>query len=197
MANSDNAFGLKPRAYRSGAPYNGSYNLYYIPSTDTTAAYIGGVVKLAGSADSRGIPTVTANCATTNVLVGVIVGFEPEKGVTTPNLNITYRPASTAMYVMVADDPELVFEVQEDGDTTPLAVTDVGLNAILINLTSGSTTTGRSTMEIDSTSKATTTTHDVQILRMVQREDNAIGAYAKWLVKLNNHQFVDGTTGVS
>lgn len=196
MANTDSAFGLKPVAYRSGKPYNGAANKYYIPATDATAVYVGGLVKLAGSADANGIPTVTGNVSAGNVVVGVVVGVDPVEGVSSINLDRTYRPASTAMYVWVADDPEVVFECQEDGDTTPIAAASVGLNATLINLTSGSTSTGRSSMEIDSTTVATTATLDVQILRLAQKPDNAIGAYAKWLVKLNNHQFVDGATGV-
>lgn len=196
MANSDAAFGLKPVGDRPGGPYNGSVNKYYIPSTDGTAAYIGGVVKLAGSASASGIPTVTANCSAHDVLVGVIVGFDQVEGVTNPNLNQQYRPASTAMYVWVADDPEAVFEVQEDSDGAALAATNVGQNADLINLTSGSTVWGTSTMELDSSTANTTATLDVQILRLAQRTDNAIGTNAKWLVKLNNHQFVDGTTGI-
>lgn len=196
MANTDNAFGLKPVGYRSGAPYNGAARKYYIPSTDATVAYVGGLVKLAGSADANGIPTVTSNVSAADVVVGVIVGVDPVEGVSSINLSNKHRPASTAMYVYVADDPELVFECQEDGATTPIAAASVGLNATLTGLTSGSTTTGLSSIEIDSNTVAVTATLDVQVLRLVQREDNAIGEFAKWLVKLNNHQFVDGATGI-
>lgn len=197
MANNDNAFGLKPVAYLSGAPYNGAANLYYIPSTDNVAAYVGGLVKYAGSADADGIPTVTANCAASNAVLGVIVGFEPEKGVASVNLGNMYRPASTAMYVWVADDPNLVFEVQEDGDTTPIAAASVGLNATLTGFTSGSTTTGRSSIEIDSDTVAVTATLDVQVLRLAPRADNVIGEFAKWWVRLNDHQLINQTTGIS
>lgn len=197
MANSDAAFGLMPVAYLSGAPYNGAFNTYYIPSTDATAVYVGGLVKLAGGADANGVPTVTGNVSASNAVVGVVVGFDQVTGVTTPNLDITYRPASTAMYVRVADDPNLVFEVQEDGDTTPIAAASVGLNATLTGFTSGSTVTGRSSIEIDSDTVAVTATLDVQVLRLAQRPDNVIGAYAKWLVRLNDHQYINQTTGIS
>lgn len=191
MANSDNAFGLRPVQKMDGSAWTGAANLYYIPSSDTTAAYVGGLVKLAGSADSDGVPSVTANVSAADVVVGVIVGFDG-----TQDSN-TYRTASTERYVWVCDDPNVLFEVQEDGDTTPIAAASVGLNATLINLTSGSTSTGRSSIEIDSDTVATTTTLDVQIRRLINRPDNVIGANAKWLVQLNNHQFVDGTTGVA
>lgn len=197
MANSDNARGLVPAKTLSGGAYTGQIRRYYIPASDATAAYVGGLAKLAGGADTRGIATVTGNVSAADVVVGVIVGFDQYSGVSNPNLNIRYRPASTAMYVYVETDPNTLFEIQEDGDTTPIAAASVGLNATLLNLTAGNTSTGQSTMEIDSDSVAVTATLDVQIVEMVQREDNEIGAFAKWLVKLNNHQYVDGTTGIS
>lgn len=60
----------------------------------------------------------------------------------------------------------------------------------------GSNTTGFSATELDSSTAAVTATLDCQIMRLADREDNEIGTNAKWLVKLNNHQFVDGTTGI-
>lgn len=189
MANSDAAFGLKPVRYLSGAPYNGACNRYHMPATDSTAVYIGSLVKLGGTADTRGVATVTA-AAATNAVVGVIVGVEATTAGAT-----TYRAASTARYVYVADDPNLVFEIQEDSDSATCAATDVGLNANLTG-TSGSTITGLSNTELDTSSKGTTATLDFQIIGLADRPDNEIGANAKWLVRLNNHQFVDGVTGV-
>jgi hypothetical protein len=190
MANTDVAKGLVPVKYLNGTPYNGKCGKYYIPATDSTAVYIGDPVKLAGSADARGIPTV-AKASSTEVFVGVVVGVEPETADST-----RYRAASTGRYVFVADDPDLLFEIQEDSDGGALAATDVGLNANFID-GGGSTTTAFSGLEIDSSTAATTATLDFQIVRLADREDNVIGNYAKWLVKLNNHQFVDGTTGIS
>jgi hypothetical protein len=180
MANSDVVKGLIPVMYRNGTPYNGRCGKYYIPPTDNTAVYVGDPVKLAGS----------AKASSTNVMVGVVVGVEPETAD-----SLRYRAASTGRYVFVADDPELLFEIQEDSVGGALAATSVGLNANFADA-GGSTVTGFSGLEIDSSTAATTATLDFQLVRMVDREDNAIGDNAKWLVKLNNHQFVDGTTGV-
>lgn len=189
MANTDNAFGLKPVCYLNGAPYNGQVQKFYVPSSDSTAIYLGDPVKLAGSADSRGIPSVT-KASSTNVFVGVVVGIADATRDST-----IYRAASTETYVFVCTDPQVLFEIQEDSDGAALAVTDVGLNANFVDA-GGSTASGLSGLEIDSSTKATTATLDFQIVRMADREDNEIGANAKWLVKLNNHQYVDGTTGV-
>lgn len=192
MANVDAPTGLTPVRYLSGAPYNGAANRYYIPASDGTAAYVGGLVKLAGSADADGVATVTGNVATGDAVVGVVVGVEPVTDEST-----VYRVASTARYVFVADDPNLVFKVQEDSDGGALAATAVGNTADLTAFTSGSTTYGYSSIEIDS-STATASgdgTEDVFIWGLWQSPDNAIGANAKWLVRLNNHAFVDGFAG--
>lgn len=194
MANVDAAFGLRPIRYVSGAPYNGACNKYYIPATDTdAAAYIGSLVKLTGGADANGIPVVTANVATTNPVIGVVVGVEPVTHEST-----VYRANSTARYVWVADDPNLLFEVQEDSVGGALAATACGATAALIGFTSGSTTSGLSSTEIDSSglSETADTDDDVLILRLSQRQDNAVGVNAVWEVRLNNHAMINKTTGV-
>lgn len=199
MANADAASGLRPAMYQGGAAYTGAANRYYIPATDTDAAvYIGGLVKFAGSADADGVPSVTGNVATADSVVGVVVGVDPVEGAGANGRDsTTYRANSTERYVWVADDPNLLFEVQEDSVGAALAATAVGNVADLASFTSGSTTTGLSSIEIDS-STATASgdgTEDVLIVRLVNRPDNVIGDNAKWLVRLNNHAFVDGNTG--
>ena len=197
MANTDTPKGLKPSRYQGGACYTGAANRYYMPASDATAAYLGGLVKLGGGADANGVPSVTGNVSAGDVVVGVIVGFDPDNGAGADGRDSTiYRAASTERYVLVADEPNLLFEVQEDGDTTPIAAASVGLNASLTGFTSGSTITGFSAIEIDSDTVNTTATLDVSIHRLAQSPDNEIGEFADWLVRLNNHQYVDGATGV-
>jgi hypothetical protein len=196
MANNDNPTGLSPVMYQGGAAWTGAANWYYVPATDSTAVFIGDVVKLAGSADSRGIPSV-ARVATpgTDPIVGVVVGVSPTRPDSAGGRDSAiYREASTEAYLLVADDPNLLFSVQDDAGTAFTAAT-VGLNANLTT-TAGSTVTGLSKIEINSATEAVTATLDVSIHRLVDREDNEIAANADWLVRINNHQFVDGTTGV-
>lgn len=194
MANADNATGLRPVRYLSGAPYNGAANKYYIPATDTdSAAYIGSLVKLTGGADADGIPAVTANVSTGNPVVGVVVGVLSESSDST-----IYRENSTARYVLVADDPNLMFEVQEDSTGGALAATAAGATCQLTGFTTGDTATGFSGIELDSSnvSEVSDTDDDVRIIGLVQRPDNAVGTNAKWLVRLNVHQYVNAAVGV-
>lgn len=191
MANNDNARGLSLARSQGASAHTGGVNRYYVPATDATAIYVGGLVKLAGSADAEGVPSVTGNVSAGDTVVGVVVATEAITQDST-----TYRAASTERYVMVADDPNELFEIQEDSDGGALTADSVGLNASVTGATGGSTFTGRSTMELDSSTAATTATLDLSIHRLVRRGDNEIGNFAKWLVRLNNHQYKDQTTGV-
>lgn len=194
MANADSAFGLRPVRYLSGAPYNGAANRYFIPASDIdTAAFIGSVVRLTGGADADGIPVVTGNVSSGNAVVGVVVGVVPVTADST-----IYRVNSTARYVLVADDPNLMFEVQEDSVGGALAATAAGATCMLAGFTTGSAFTGLSGIELDSSnvSETSDTDDDVRIISLVQRPDNEIGAHAKWLVRLNVHQYVNAAVGV-
>ena len=194
MANTNKPFGLRPHSTLNGGPYCCNVRQYLVPATDSTAIFIGDPVKLAGSEgvvnpDDAAYPT--AAIATINdVVIGVCVGVIPSYG----DLDINYRKLSTAMYILVDTDPQTVFEMQ--GDSATWAAGDVGNNAS-ITFTAGSTTTGTSNMVVNQSTAATTATLDVQILGSAPFVDNdLVGAYPQLLVKLNNHQFVDGATGV-
>lgn len=192
MANSDAPSGLRPLRYLSGAPYNGAVNRYYVPASDATAIYIGGLVKPAGSGDANGVMSVTGNVATGDAVLGVCVGIDA-----LDRDSAVYRAASTEAYIFVADDPNLVFEVQEDSVGGAIAATAIGNSCELTGFTGGSTVTGQSTMELDSSDVTASGdgTEDVVIVGLVPRVNNEIGVNAKWLVRLNNHFFVDAQAG--
>lgn len=193
MANTSRINGFRPVKHTSGSPYNGQATLCFIPSSDGTAVYVGDVVKLAGSADTVGeAPTVTLASAG-DAVCGVVVGFMADP----TNLNVggTYRAASTNRYCWVVTDPDVVFEVEASNGTP--AVTDVGLN---VNHAVGtpSATFATSGAYVDFGTEATTATLTFKVLGFVPRADNEVGASAKLLVKINNHQYGSstGTAGV-
>ena len=124
-----------------------------------------------------------------------LIGFgeTPQLALRASNLNaVNYCPASTEMYIAVVDDPYVIFEVQEDSDGGALDAGASHGNADLV-VGSGSTTTGVSAMELDS-SDIKTATAQLRVLRIVPREDNAVGNYCKWLVLINEHAYKT-TTG--
>lgn len=206
MPNADTPFGLRPIRHKSGAPYSGSFNCYYLPAGTGGNYFIGDpVIKTstanavaasgpgAGSFPIGTLPEIVkATVGTTNRITGVIVGFAPDPS----GLDRIYRPASTARVAYVCDDPNIVFEIQADGT---VAATDIGLNAVLIYTNGGSTSTGRSGAELDTgttTAMATTVGFQLAIHRLVNREDNEIGAFAKLEVTINNHTEVNASTGI-
>ena len=192
MANVDRPNGMVPVRYASGKPYNGAFNTYLVQAADATALYLGDIVDLDGDAggagevvygvDVEGIASVT-KAAVAGPILGVVVGFSPDQD----NLTKRYRAAAEARLVYVADDPALLFEVQEVSGGTALTSAAVGLNTNLVG-TGGSTVTGISAMEVDNTTEATTNTLAVRLVGLSKRPDNAFGEHAKWLVQINDHR---------
>lgn len=199
MPNADTPFGLKPVRHKGGAPYNGAANPYYIPATDSTNLFIGDPVVKTGTANTAELKRVggdfavgtlpavaRATAGATNRITGVIVGFMP-----VTRESEVYGVASTDRVALIADDPDLVFEAQADA---ALAVTGVGANANLVFTSSGSTITGISGVEVDSSTSAVGATLQCRVLRFVNRSDNEANAAAnKVEVMINLHT---ETTGV-
>lgn len=191
MPNPDTPRGLKPVRYLSGGHYDGATNKYFVPASDATAIFMGGLVKLAGDADADGVPAVTGDVATGDAVVGVVTNVMPVTSNST-----TYREASTGRYVYVADNPNLLFEVQDDG-ASAVAATSVGAVADLTGFTAGNTVTGMSEVEVSTAAitGAGDGTEDVLLWGVAQSPDNTIDANCNWLVRLNNHALVDGNVG--
>ena len=192
MANSDNAFGLRPVSMLDGSPYTASVRIFSTASGDGTAIYLGDPVILSGTSSTVNgrVYTDVDQAATGNVIAGVVVGVIPETDAST-----IYRAASTTRLLMVETGRDVLFEIQEVSGGTALAAADIGLNADFV-VGSGSTTTGQSGVELNNTGEATTNTLDLQIVDLVPRADNAIGEHAKWLVRINRSQWSNQIAGI-
>ena len=203
MANANTPAGLTPL---KNSPFvEIPKNSYYIPASYATALFIGDPVVKTGTSNTANVLTSgklypagslpeinKATAGDANASTGVIIGFLANP----TNLNVAYNPASTERIAIVADNPLQEFEIQEETAGTPLAVTSVGLNANLVYAESGSTVTGLSGAELDTSTPATTSTFQLKILRLVDAPDNAIGQHAKWRVKINNHTEANVTSGI-
>ena len=189
MANRDAPYGLRPVRHLDGSPFNGQVERVYVPATDSTAIFVGDAVKSAGSADTDGVASV-AQAAAGDAIRGVVVSVEYDPD----NLNRTYRPASTEAYLYIASAPDIVFTIQEDAVGGALAVTAVGGNADLV-VGTGDTVSGRSGMELDSSS-ATASAAQLRILGFVHDPENEVAsANARVEVMINEHE-LKSTTGV-
>lgn len=199
MANVDRPNGLRPVGTGLGAPWNGKVNMYVVESANDTAIFVGDLVKLNGTAadagelafglDLEGMPEVI-QAAAGDKCVGVVVGFLANQD----NLTQKHCPSETRKVALVSDDPNTVYVIQEVSGGTALTSTSVGLNANVI-VAAGNTTTGLSGMELDNTQEASTAGFNCQILGLYKQPDNAIGEHAKWLVRINDHEFQVGQTG--
>ena len=198
MANADRPSGFSPVGYLNGAAWNGQANVYSIDAAYGTALYIGDPVKSGGGADTNGVANIVIG-STTGGLRGVIVGLGKYESLQAnpSNLDIIYRPASdpAVWYALVADDPNLVFEVQEESNGTQLAATEVGLNTISKSGTGNGYVSGWMIPSVTGATPGTTATLQLKLLGLSRYVGglNAFGAYAKWRVQINVHELGHGT----
>ena len=198
MANVDSPFGLRPVRFDAE-----DVNIYYVDD-DSNAIFIGDPVFANGSADANGIQavdrkgTIADGTPSNNTpIVGVVVGFASDKAGTQLRDDERYLAAGSTGYALVCDNPDVVFEIQEDSDGGALAAGAVGAN-YNFTTTAGSTVTGLSGVEIDSsdTSDETSAFAALRIKGLARRPDNAIGTNATWEVQIVHHQSRAGAVGV-
>lgn len=200
MANADTPFGLRAVRHPLGLS-KARVTAYSVPAAYATALYPGDPVVITGTANAAevsapGVGTLQAGTVqevnkatvgTGNAITGVIVGCAASPDA----LGKRYIPASTGGLVFVNDDPDTEFEIQADGAVTAAMA---GLNGVLIYTNAGDANTGQSgaEMSIAGTAPATTAGFQLRILSIIPRTDNAIGAFAKVLVRINNHTSAAG-----
>lgn len=203
MASVSRINGFRPVKNILGGSMTGQVETVFVPASDSTVIMVGDAVKLLGDARAAtGVPTVTRVSGATDIPYGIVVGisFEgvgdltnmpPVNDLNTP----IYRRASTDRYLLVCVDPNMVYEVQYAGTSVAAATitANVGQNGqFLIN--AGSTTTGASGMQLDSSGLATTATLPLKIIGFPNRPDNIPGdTYFSYYVKLNTTQLATGT----
>lgn len=194
MANADTPFGLKPYGGTASID-NGKIIHCYLPSDYATNVFIGDpVIKVAAGSNDVAVDIVgggrfeigtlpevnVVSVGDTNEITGIVVGFLP-----TTRDSTVYGAASTTRVALVNIDPYQEYIIQADGAVPPASV---GLNAVLIATHSGSTTTGLSGMELDTTSDAPAADASNQLLitRLYNSPDNETNLiHNKVLVRVN------------
>jgi hypothetical protein len=190
MANSNVPMGLIPVGTIGSSGYVGRIEKFNVPATDATAIGIGDTVTLvgAGGIATNGLPIVKRGTVG-GIAIGVCVGVE----LVPTDLTLTYRKASTAINILVDTDPMTIYEIQENG---AIALANGTKDCSLI-LGTVDTVTGNSKTMLNSGTVAATATLDCLLLRPSMRVDNTVpGTNAKWLVKLNLHQYSSGAISV-
>ena len=195
MANIDAAFGLRPIAKVGSAPGGTTGTTKYsIADNQGTAIFTGDPVKYKSDGT---VEVATAGDASCGVFMGC---FYTDPTTSKPTFR-NHFPASLSpgdAIAFVADDPDQLFIAQQDSDGSNLVAADLNLNADLVFGT-GSTTTGMSGVEIDSSTKNTTAALQVRLIDFYDTPSNDATANNSILVvKINNHQLGShtGTAGV-
>ena len=196
MAATATPYGLIPYELAGGA-LRAAARKFPIGANNTNAIYFGSAVSL-----NSGVITVIGATPTTtrnaNTPVDIFVGCEYVDTTGRPTW-AQYLPANattaglTKIVVYVVDDPRVVFKVQAD---EAVATTALGLNAPLVNVTSGSTVSGNSTTALDGSAVASTNTLAVKIIGFVDSVYSQPGdAYTDCLVIWNQgvHAYQNAT----
>src|SRR5580765_861202 len=208
MANANKLNGFTPVGYLNGADWDGRGRIYTIPAANTNAFQVGDpVAQLAGADSSFYYPCITIGSAGV-ASVGVVLGLSTTKRGMGPwvdptQLNtILHRPAaaqSADWYALIADDPNIVFEAQEQacgGAGTNFTQTAAGKNANF-GINAAVAPGWLSGAFIDNgTAAATTITFNMRLLGLKQSIDNAPGAWQRWWCVFQNHAYVSRPVGV-
>ena len=188
MANVDKAFGLRPLGNLSATGGQKQYG-YEIEDSQAGTIYQGDLVTIVGGYVVKFAPGTHA------AALGVFNGcnyVDPSSGKPTwknyypGSVNIT----SGKIIADVLDDPNQLFLIQADED---IVQADIGKNADVVG-TGGSSTTGVSSMELDSSTIADTAALNLKIVGLWDVPGNALGDFAVVVVKINEHLY--GSTGV-
>ena len=194
MANKDAPFGFRPAKMLGGAPFNNGQTSYGIASGYNTNIFTGDAVELHTDG------TITVGAAGATNLIGVFNGCFYTDSTGKPTYS-KYWPADTVASDAVAfviDDPNVVFEAQEDSTNMGASwPANRGSNADLVSTHAGSTKTGRSGMELDSSS-ITAATAQFRIVDVVSDEYNSetSSANGNYLVRINEGLHYANTAGI-
>lgn len=206
MSNTNKVQGLTPVRYLNGADWDGKGNIYHIDSGDTNAYWVGDPVALKTgtatvSGEDCGLQTLNVGqVGGTNVGVILAVGTNARGGpyIDPTNLTLVNAPATKTKpyYALVADDPNIVFRIQEQGTGTVFTVSSTSQNAnfALAQPATGVNVSGaylnNATASVGGSGGAA---YNLRLMGLEQIYDNGAwntyGLYAKWLCIIQNHYY--------
>lgn len=194
MSQTASPYGLRPIKLIGSQQNSGAIREFKLSTNNAAGIFNGDIVQLT----SAGNPQALAATPTTSTVgvVGVCVGVryvtpglkQPMFAQSLPANAIT--AGYTDVYVRVADDPDLLFQVQGSaafGTLTNGAAGAVGKNAALGNFSAGNTATGNSGVNVvvgtNGASLAATATLAVRVVDVVPGTET--DPYPELIVKIN------------
>lgn len=189
MANVDKAYGLRALGNLSATGSQKQFG-YQIADNQAGAIFQGDLVTLKDGYILQFDPA--SHTAAVGVFNGVFY-TDPTTGKPTFS---NYYPGSVnittgTIQADVLDDPNQLFVIQADED---IEQADFGKNAD-VTVGTGSTTTGVSDMELDSSTIATTAALNLKLVGIYDTPGNALGNFCQVVVKINEHLY--GSAGVA
>ena len=189
MANVDKAFGLRALGNLSATGSQKQFG-YNIADNQSGAIFQGQLVTLKDGF------ILAFDPSSHTAAVGVFNGCDYIDATTGKPTFSNFYPGSInitqgEIIADIIDDPNQLFLIQADED---IEAADIGKNADIV-VGSGSTTTGLSVNELDSSTIATTAALNLKIVGLYDSPNNAFGNFAVVVVKINEHLY--GSAGVA
>jgi len=211
MANVSRPFGLKPVRYMGGAPYSGAIESFHVPAGYGPNMFLGDPVILTGTGNTTTFlgfpPGMLADVALTAIppvglaaltysqyLIGSIVGILPVTRETA-----IYRPALTEAVIECTIDPNIIYEIQDNGGAAAGGIGFIGANCNLY-AGAGSAFTGQSGYMLDfglTTSPGLSLNQQMTVYRGASRGTNdPTSPFAVWEALINWHPFDAPALGI-
>jgi len=190
MANSNNPFGMRPLGNLSATGAQKQYS-YLIKEDYNTNIFQGDLVRIVGGYIQR---LSGADQTAVGVFNGVFYNDPVTGKPTWSNKFISNTAYTVDLQADIIDDPSQLFLIQADNQAIVQA--DIGEN-VGVAYGSGSVTTGQSAMTTTG-APGVTQGNTLKIVGLYNEPGNELGAYAKLVVKINNHSYGSlGVTGVA
>jgi hypothetical protein len=190
MANVNSPYGLRALGNLSATGAQKQYG-YTIDDNQSGIIYQGDLVTVVSGFLVKFSP------GSHNTSVGVFNGCFYNDPTTQKPTWKNYYPGSInitsgSILASVIDDPNQLFTIQVNGTMTQAAI---GNNADVTDSTTGSTITGVSAMTLNFSTQATSAALNLKIVGLYDSPNNALGANAQVVVKINEHRY--GSPGVA
>lgn len=197
MPNTHKGIGLRP----IDQPF-GAIRANYYEAVTSAALYMFQPVDL----DANGRVVFAGANSGANRILGSILGFADDSYCPLPNpylsanAGLGYTANSAGLIkVLVADDPNQYFVIEENTGGTALDAQSIGLGCSLTyyGSASGSTVNGVANVQL---LRATASTdqavgNQLRLIKKWDKPDNAFGNYCKWIVKIDLHRYTANSAG--
>ncbi len=189
MANTSHITGLRP----INQPYGAVRANIYEAATGS-AYYMYQPVDL--DANGRVVAAIAGSAGNGFFILGSIVGLFNDAFGPPDDAYSGYIPANPAsvnsagvIKILVADDPNQLFLIEEDTGGTALDAQAIGAGGVFTFLaTTGNTVSGVCNAVLDRSTVAATTDLTLRLIKKWDKPDNAHGNYCKWVVQIIQHR---------